>query len=235
MPARIQARKPTGGGVELLFLRDLGPERGGSVGGAGQAEQAPQARDSRSRWALTGWSWSRISVTGTGPSPPPTCRACWAAAARCRSRPTSARLPSPSVVTRRSTRATRVPPRLRRPASTSPGGCSTRQSRPGARLARITLHVGVGTFMPVRTERLEEHSMHAEYYSVPAGRDPGRGGCPAGGRGRHHSRPHAGDVGRDRRGGRGVEALRVPRLPVAGRGHACSPTFTSRARRCSRW
>ncbi len=39
--------------------------------------------------------------------------------------------------------------------------------RAGARIARITLHVGVGTFMPVRTERLEDHRMHAEYYSVP--------------------------------------------------------------------
>jgi S-adenosylmethionine:tRNA ribosyltransferase-isomerase len=39
--------------------------------------------------------------------------------------------------------------------------------RAGARIARITLHVGVGTFMPVRTERLEEHRMHAEQYSVP--------------------------------------------------------------------
>ena len=37
----------------------------------------------------------------------------------------------------------------------------------GAEIARITLHVGVGTFMPVRTERLEEHAMHAEHYSVP--------------------------------------------------------------------
>jgi S-adenosylmethionine:tRNA ribosyltransferase-isomerase len=25
----------------------------------------------------------------------------------------------------------------------------------------------VGTFMPVRTERLEEHTMHAEHYSMP--------------------------------------------------------------------
>jgi S-adenosylmethionine:tRNA ribosyltransferase-isomerase len=29
------------------------------------------------------------------------------------------------------------------------------------------LHVGVGTFMPVRTERLDEHTMHAEYSRVP--------------------------------------------------------------------
>ncbi|MGH3144545.1 MAG: S-adenosylmethionine:tRNA ribosyltransferase-isomerase, partial [Rubrobacter sp.] len=39
--------------------------------------------------------------------------------------------------------------------------------RVGTRVARVTLHVGVGTFMPVRAERLEEHTMHAEYYSVP--------------------------------------------------------------------
>jgi S-adenosylmethionine:tRNA ribosyltransferase-isomerase len=37
----------------------------------------------------------------------------------------------------------------------------------GADIARITLHVGVGTFMPVRTERLEEHAMHAEHYNMP--------------------------------------------------------------------
>jgi S-adenosylmethionine:tRNA ribosyltransferase-isomerase len=41
--------------------------------------------------------------------------------------------------------------------------------RSGARIVRITLHVGVGTFMPVRTERVEEHRMHAEHYSVPPG------------------------------------------------------------------
>jgi len=32
--------------------------------------------------------------------------------------------------------------------------------------ARITLHVGAGTFQPVRAERLEEHVMHAEYIEV---------------------------------------------------------------------
>ena len=32
----------------------------------------------------------------------------------------------------------------------------------GIRTARVTLHVGVGTFRPVRTETLQEHQMHAE-------------------------------------------------------------------------
>jgi S-adenosylmethionine:tRNA ribosyltransferase-isomerase len=39
----------------------------------------------------------------------------------------------------------------------------------GARVARVTLHVGTGTFSPVRSENLEDHRMHAEWYSVPEG------------------------------------------------------------------
>ena len=31
----------------------------------------------------------------------------------------------------------------------------------------ITLHVGLGTFLPVRSENVEEHKMHEEVYSVP--------------------------------------------------------------------
>lgn len=34
--------------------------------------------------------------------------------------------------------------------------------------AFVTLHVGPGTFLPVRTENLEEHKMHAEAYEVSA-------------------------------------------------------------------
>jgi S-adenosylmethionine:tRNA ribosyltransferase-isomerase len=37
----------------------------------------------------------------------------------------------------------------------------------GAHLARITLHVGAGTFQPVRTEEVEAHRMHSEAYEVP--------------------------------------------------------------------
>lgn len=31
----------------------------------------------------------------------------------------------------------------------------------------LTLHVGLGTFLPVRSENIEEHKMHEEVYSVP--------------------------------------------------------------------
>jgi S-adenosylmethionine:tRNA ribosyltransferase-isomerase len=37
----------------------------------------------------------------------------------------------------------------------------------GARVARLTLHVGFGTFQPPRTEEVERHRMHRERYSIP--------------------------------------------------------------------
>jgi S-adenosylmethionine:tRNA ribosyltransferase-isomerase len=39
--------------------------------------------------------------------------------------------------------------------------------RAGARQARVTLHVGAGTFQPVRVMNLEEHRMHVERATVP--------------------------------------------------------------------
>ena len=37
----------------------------------------------------------------------------------------------------------------------------------GMETARLTLHVGLGTFLPVRAERVEDHVMHTERYHVP--------------------------------------------------------------------
>lgn len=36
--------------------------------------------------------------------------------------------------------------------------------RKGVNVAFVTLHVGLGTFRPVKTENIEEHQMHQEYY-----------------------------------------------------------------------
>ncbi len=36
----------------------------------------------------------------------------------------------------------------------------------GVEIAYITLHVGLGTFLPVRAEKIEEHTMHREYYEI---------------------------------------------------------------------
>lgn len=37
----------------------------------------------------------------------------------------------------------------------------------GVEMAFVTLHVGAGTFQPVRVESIEDHVMHAEYAEVP--------------------------------------------------------------------
>ena len=37
----------------------------------------------------------------------------------------------------------------------------------GVRMARITLHVGLGTFRPVKADEITDHIMHSEYYEVP--------------------------------------------------------------------
>jgi S-adenosylmethionine:tRNA ribosyltransferase-isomerase len=37
----------------------------------------------------------------------------------------------------------------------------------GAAIAYVTLHVGAGTFQPVRTDDVTQHEMHAEWYRVP--------------------------------------------------------------------
>ncbi len=36
----------------------------------------------------------------------------------------------------------------------------------GVNIAFITLHVGLGTFRPVKEEKIEEHKMHSEYYEI---------------------------------------------------------------------
>jgi S-adenosylmethionine:tRNA ribosyltransferase-isomerase len=37
----------------------------------------------------------------------------------------------------------------------------------GVQRASVTLHVGAGTFSPVKTEDLSEHRMHSEWYNIP--------------------------------------------------------------------
>ncbi len=37
----------------------------------------------------------------------------------------------------------------------------------GVQFAYVTLHVGAGTFQPVRHENLADHKMHTEWYTVP--------------------------------------------------------------------
>ena len=44
--------------------------------------------------------------------------------------------------------------------------CEKLQSR-GHSFGEITLHVGLGTFQPIKSEKVEEHKMHSEIYEIP--------------------------------------------------------------------
>ena len=52
----------------------------------------------------------------------------------------------------------------------------------GVNFAYVTLHVGAGTFQPVRVEVLSEHNMHSEWYTVPPATVDAVGAARAAGR-----------------------------------------------------
>ncbi len=49
----------------------------------------------------------------------------------------------------------------------------------GVHRASVTLHVGAGTFQPVKTENLADHRMHSEWYQVPAATQQAIADCRA--------------------------------------------------------
>jgi S-adenosylmethionine:tRNA ribosyltransferase-isomerase len=166
LPARVEARKPTGGAVELLFLRDLGPDGGG----AWEVLARPSKRLRPGLVLTAGGERLRLVKTlGDGH---------WAVSGS--DLPgllrRSGRMPLPPYISptpETEERYQTVYARNEGSAAAPTAGFHFTEAvlddaeRAGAGIVRITLHVGVGTFMPVRTEKLEEHTMHAEHYSVP--------------------------------------------------------------------
>ena len=40
-------------------------------------------------------------------------------------------------------------------------------NKKGIKIGYVTLHVGIGTFRPVKAENIEDHKMHSEHYQIP--------------------------------------------------------------------
>ena len=175
IPARFECRRRTGGRIEGLFLREISPGRWEvMLRGAGRCRRG-EALD------LVGDASVRVTLEenlsgGT-----------W----RVRVRP-----PARAVEVLERVGRTPLPPYIRRPAEGDDGrdrrayqtvyarrpgavaaptaglhftrGMLRRLRRNGVENGSFTLHVGVGTFAPVRVERLADHRMHAEWYEVSA-------------------------------------------------------------------
>ena len=92
----------------------------------------------------------------------------------------------------------------------------------GVHVVDVTLHVGPGTFRPVKAEYVDEHDMHAEYYRVPERTAEtvrrARAGRATGHRRRHDHGAGAGSVLGQRRSLRLDGPVHLPRLSVAGGG-----------------
>ncbi len=165
IPARVSVRRPGGGETELLFLRHLGDRnsswevmarpskrlRAGMTLGVGSEELRVVEPLDEGRWIIAGADVPGL-LRGHGRMPlPPYIKA------------------TPEAVAAYQTVYARNEGSVAAPTA---GFHFTprvleRVARAGARVARVTLHVGIGTFSPVRVERLADHRMHAERYSVP--------------------------------------------------------------------
>jgi S-adenosylmethionine:tRNA ribosyltransferase-isomerase len=173
IPARLYARKPTGGQVELLLLERTGPagcrERWRAMGRASkplrpgtvlQVEGAPleitiheRHRDGTLSLELEGPEPIDAMLERAGHVPlPPYIRRADEAEDRTRYQTVYAAKPGAVAAP---TAGLHFSERLL-------GELEQR----GHRLARVTLHVGAGTFRPVTAERLEDHDMHTERYEV---------------------------------------------------------------------
>ncbi len=166
LPARLEARKPTGGGVELLFLRDLGPERDNTW----EVLARPSKRLKPGLKLLADGAEVRlVEDLGAGH---------WSVFASdvVGLLEKSGRMPLPPYIEATPEAEDRYQTVYAREAGSAAAPTAgfhftesvlERSRAAGASIPRVTLHVGTGTFLPVRTQSLEEHEMHGERYRVP--------------------------------------------------------------------
>ena len=170
VPARLRARKPTGGRVELL-VTGVDPHRSGAMLALGRSSKPLRAGTSL---VLEGGieltilerldggvvsvafptdAWALLDEHGELPLPPYIERPCGPTQEdRERYQTVFADHPGSSAAP---TAGLHFTEEL----------MSALRAR-GCEFARITLHVGPGTFQPVRCERLEDHVMHHEAYEI---------------------------------------------------------------------
>jgi S-adenosylmethionine:tRNA ribosyltransferase-isomerase len=175
IPARFFCRRQTGGRIEGLFLRDAGnawrvllkPSGRLQVGEKlacldGKVELLLIERHPRGEWQVgpeppTPWL-ELLERVGQTPLPPyirpDSAGRAGAPDASDRERYQTVYAERPGAVAAPTAGLHFTPALLRMIAQR------------GAKLARVTLHVGLGTFAPIDVEDLSEHKMHSEWFEI---------------------------------------------------------------------
>ena len=234
IPARLRLRKPTGGAVEVLLLERRAGGRWEAL--VRPSRRVPPGTDARADGRPAVEVGDDLGDGGGG-------RSVEVAGRRRRSRHGEVPLPpyihEPLADPERYQTVYARRPGVGGGADRRPAPhrrrCSTAAAAAGVEVATVELDVGLGTFRPITTDRVEDHPMHAERYDVPAAtleRVPGRpsGWSPSAPRscGRSSRRPR-----RARR--RAGPSCSSTATTSSGWSTGCSPTSTCPARRCSRW
>ena len=166
IPARLSGKKiPSGGSIDVLFIKEIDPVHAevlikGRVGigqrmefhGSGQA-QVVEKKPERTiiQWLGPGTVQSYLQEHGEMPLPPYLKRKpVWQDRTDYQSMFAQA-----EGAVAAPTASLHFTPHLLQSLSDNNIRCAT-----------ITLHVGLGTFQPVKTKVLEEHQMHAEWFEV---------------------------------------------------------------------
>ncbi len=169
LPARLIGRRATGGAVEVLLLTDLGggiwecltrPGRKTPVGTklcfgdgelSGEVVEAVSDGNKRIRFSYEGIFLEVLERLGRVPLPPYI----------------KAELQDPE---RYQTVYARSPGSAAAPTAGlhfTPALLEQLRCK-GVELCYVTLHVGLGTFRPVKEEEIEGHEMHSEFCMIPA-------------------------------------------------------------------
>lgn len=167
LPARLRGRKESGGACEILlerflderrFLAQARASKGFSPGARIMLPRTATAvviarRDDLVEFELDRAALPYFEAEGSVPLPPYV-----------------AREPDAGDRERYQTVYAAVPGAVAAPTAGLHFDRETLASleRAGVSLARVTLHVGAGTFMPLRAEAIEDHRMHAERIRVTA-------------------------------------------------------------------
>lgn len=173
LPARLHAQKDTGGAVELLFLERLEADASGErwrclaraskalrpgmvlrAAGAAIEVAAARADDGAIEVRVPGAAEALLERAGELPLPPYIERPAGTSGAD-RERYQTVYARSPGAVAAPTAGLHFTPALL------------DRLRDRGMTVATLTLHVGLGTFAPVRADHLDEHRMHLERYEIP--------------------------------------------------------------------